>query len=97
MSGGGVKGDQLMRNLNFTEAIDDALAQIMADDQRIIVLGEDIPLLRRGLLVKFGNKAVFEHLSHIRRFCSHDYNDLMCLALIGVVFPDVCHSRGSTR
>jgi pyruvate/2-oxoglutarate/acetoin dehydrogenase E1 component len=47
-----------MRNLNFTEAIDDALAQIMADDQRIIVLGEDIPLLRRGLLVKFGNNRV---------------------------------------
>jgi pyruvate/2-oxoglutarate/acetoin dehydrogenase E1 component len=47
-----------MRKLNFTEAVDDALAQAMADDQRIIVMGEDIPLLRRRLLVKFGDRRV---------------------------------------
>ncbi|MEE9567366.1 MAG: transketolase C-terminal domain-containing protein [Desulfobacteria bacterium] len=38
----------------FTQAIDDALAQAMADDTRIILFGEDIPLLRRNLLVRFG-------------------------------------------
>lgn len=43
-----------MRTLYFTEAIDDALAQAMAGDPRIILLGEDVPLLRRNLLVRFG-------------------------------------------
>jgi pyruvate dehydrogenase E1 component beta subunit len=42
----------------FSQAIDDALAQAMADDLRIILLGEDIPLLRRNLLVRFGPKRV---------------------------------------
>ncbi len=43
-----------MRNMFFTQAIDDALAQAMADDPRIVLFGEDIPLLRRNLLVRFG-------------------------------------------
>ena len=43
-----------MRTMFFTQAIDDALAQAMADDPRIILFGEDIPLLRRNLLVRFG-------------------------------------------
>jgi acetoin:2,6-dichlorophenolindophenol oxidoreductase subunit beta len=47
-----------MRSLQFTEAIDDALAQAMAEDPRIIVLGEDVPLLRRNLLVRFGPRRV---------------------------------------
>jgi pyruvate dehydrogenase E1 component beta subunit len=47
-----------MRKLSFTEAIDDALAQAMKDDQRIIVFGEDTPLLRRNLLVRFGPRRV---------------------------------------
>ncbi len=42
----------------FTQAVDDALAQAMADDPRIVVFGEDIPLLRRNLLVRFGPKRV---------------------------------------
>jgi pyruvate dehydrogenase E1 component beta subunit len=42
----------------FTQAIDDALAQAMADDPRIIVFGEDIQLMRRNLLVRFGPKRV---------------------------------------
>ncbi|MGD2252938.1 MAG: transketolase C-terminal domain-containing protein [Anaerolineales bacterium] len=42
----------------FTEAIDDALSQAMRDDTRIIVFGEDVPLLRRNLLVRFGPKRV---------------------------------------
>ena len=47
-----------MRTLYFTQAIDDALAQAMAADPRIIVFGEDVPLLRRDLLVRFGPRRV---------------------------------------
>jgi pyruvate/2-oxoglutarate/acetoin dehydrogenase E1 component len=47
-----------MRTMFFAEAIDDALAQAMTGDPRIILLGEDIPLLRRNLLVRFGPKRV---------------------------------------
>lgn len=47
-----------MKNMNFSAAIDDALAQAMAGDSNIIVLGEDVPLLRRNLLVRFGPKRV---------------------------------------
>jgi pyruvate dehydrogenase E1 component beta subunit len=47
-----------MRTMFFTQAIDDALAQAMADDPRIIVFGEDIQLVRRNLLVRFGPKRV---------------------------------------
>jgi len=43
-----------MRAMRFSEAIDDALSQAMADDPRIVVFGEDVPLLRRNLLVRFG-------------------------------------------
>ncbi len=47
-----------MRTLGYTAAIDDALAQAMAQDPRIVVLGEDVPMLRRDLLVRFGPKRV---------------------------------------
>ena len=47
-----------MRTMFFTQAIDDALAQAMVDDPRIIVFGEDIQLMRRNLLVRFGPKRV---------------------------------------
>ena len=47
-----------MREMTFTRAIDDALAQAMADDSRIIVFGEDAPMLRRNLLVRFGPARV---------------------------------------
>jgi pyruvate/2-oxoglutarate/acetoin dehydrogenase E1 component len=43
-----------MRSMYFSEAIDDALGQAMKEDDGIIVLGEDVPLLRRNLLVRFG-------------------------------------------
>lgn len=43
-----------MRKSLFTRAVDDALAQAMAEDESIVVFGEDIPLLRRDLLVRFG-------------------------------------------
>ena len=47
-----------MKTMSFIQAADDALAQAMADDPNIIVFGEDIPLLRRDLLVRFGPKRV---------------------------------------
>ncbi|MBM3310562.1 MAG: pyruvate dehydrogenase [Candidatus Aminicenantes bacterium] len=47
-----------MRTMFFTQAVDDALAQAMADDPRIVLCGEDTPLLRRELLVRFGPKRV---------------------------------------
>ena len=47
-----------MRNMFFTQAIDDALAQAMAGDPNIILFGEDIALLRRNLLVRFGPRRV---------------------------------------
>jgi pyruvate/2-oxoglutarate/acetoin dehydrogenase E1 component len=47
-----------MRSMFFSEAIDDALAQAMANDPRIIVFGEDVPLLHRNLLVRFGPSRI---------------------------------------
>ena len=47
-----------MKRMYFIEAIDDALAQAMVDNDRIIIFGEDIPLVRRNLLVRFGPKRV---------------------------------------
>jgi len=47
-----------MKTMHFTEAIDDALAQAMVEDSRIIVFGEDVPQLRRNLLVRFGPKRI---------------------------------------
>ena len=47
-----------MRTLTFGRAADDALGQAMAADPRIIVMGEDVPLLRRELLVRFGPRRV---------------------------------------
>lgn len=47
-----------MKQMSFSQAIDDALAQAMAADERIILFGEDVPLLRRELLVRFGPQRV---------------------------------------
>ena len=47
-----------MAKIRFSAAIDDALAQKMADDPRIIVFGEDAQLIRRNLLVRFGPQRV---------------------------------------
>jgi pyruvate/2-oxoglutarate/acetoin dehydrogenase E1 component len=47
-----------MAKMSFEDAIESALAQAMAADPRIIVLGEDVPLFRRNLLVRFGEKRV---------------------------------------
>ncbi len=47
-----------MRSMFFTEAIDDALAQAMGNDSRIILFGEDMPLIHRNLLVRFGSNRI---------------------------------------
>jgi len=47
-----------MKTMRFSEAIDSALAQAMREDPRIILFGEDIPLMRRNLLVRFGPTRV---------------------------------------
>jgi pyruvate/2-oxoglutarate/acetoin dehydrogenase E1 component len=43
-----------MRELSFAAAIEDALAQAMAADDRIVVFGEDVPGLRMNLYARFG-------------------------------------------
>jgi pyruvate/2-oxoglutarate/acetoin dehydrogenase E1 component len=48
-----------MTTMSLTQAADDALAQAMAEDPRVVVFGEDVPLLRRDLLVRFGSRRVF--------------------------------------
>jgi len=47
-----------MRNSLFTQAVDDVLAQAMAKDPRVIIMGEDVPMLRSNLLVRFGPNRV---------------------------------------
>ena len=47
-----------MRTMTFAEAIDDALAQAMASDPRIVVFGEDVHTLRLSLFVRFGEQRV---------------------------------------
>ena len=47
-----------MKTMHFTQAANDALAQAMIQDPRIILLGEDIHLIRRNLLARFGPKRV---------------------------------------
>lgn len=44
--------------MSYTQAVDDALACAMANDPRVVVFGEDVPVLRRDLLVRFGPKRV---------------------------------------
>jgi len=47
-----------MRTMFFTQAVDNAIAQAMTEDPKILLFGEDAPLLRRDLLVRFGPKRV---------------------------------------
>lgn len=47
-----------MREMSFAQAIEDALGQAMANDERIIILGEDVQGLRLNLLARFGEKRV---------------------------------------
>lgn len=47
-----------MRELEFGAAIDDALAQAMAEDERIVVFGEDVQGIRMELFLRFGEERV---------------------------------------
>ncbi len=47
-----------MKTMGFADAIDDALAQAMANDSRIVVFGEDVHALRANLFVRFGEQRV---------------------------------------
>lgn len=47
-----------MRTMSFADAIEDAIAQAMTDDARIIILGEDVHALRRNLFVRFGRERI---------------------------------------
>lgn len=47
-----------MRTLTFAEAIEDALATAMAQDSRVVILGEDVHMLRLNLYTRFGEKRV---------------------------------------
>jgi len=47
-----------MKHMSFSESIDDALGQAMADDPRIVLFGEDVQGLHGGLFVRFGRSRV---------------------------------------
>jgi pyruvate/2-oxoglutarate/acetoin dehydrogenase E1 component len=47
-----------MKTLSFAQAIESALAQAMSADDRIIVMGEDVELIRVNLFSRFGTKRV---------------------------------------
>lgn len=47
-----------MRKMSFTEAVEDALIQAMADDPNIIIMGEDVQVFRLNLFVRFGERRV---------------------------------------
>lgn len=47
-----------MRTMSFAGAIEDALTQAMAADDRIVIFGEDVHGLRMNLFVRFGEKRV---------------------------------------
>lgn len=47
-----------MRELGFAAAIEEALCQAMAEDERIVVFGEDVPGLRMNLYARFGKRRV---------------------------------------
>jgi pyruvate/2-oxoglutarate/acetoin dehydrogenase E1 component len=47
-----------MPTMTYADAIEDALAAAMAADPRIVVFGEDAPMLHRNLLARFGAQRV---------------------------------------
>ena len=47
-----------MSRMGFSEAVDSALAQAMAEDPRIVVFGEDVHTLRLNLRSRFGERRV---------------------------------------
>ena len=47
-----------MKTMTFAAAIEDALAQAMAADERIVIMGEDVHTLRRNIVARFGDERV---------------------------------------
>lgn len=47
-----------MPTMSFADAIESVLAQAMADDPRIIIMGEDVHTIRLNLFVRFGQQRV---------------------------------------
>jgi pyruvate dehydrogenase E1 component beta subunit len=47
-----------MRTLSFANAIEEAIAQAMSQDQKVIILGEDVRMLRVNLFSRFGEHRV---------------------------------------
>lgn len=47
-----------MKRMSFAQSIESALAQAMADDERIIIMGEDVQMLRVNLFSRFGKERV---------------------------------------
>lgn len=47
-----------MRNMTFAQAIEDSLAYAMGKDSRVIILGEDVHMLRVNLFSRFGKERV---------------------------------------
>ena len=47
-----------MRTMGFADAIEDALAQAMTGDPRVVIFGEDVHALRTNLFVRFGERRV---------------------------------------
>ncbi len=49
-----------MRSMSFAQAIEDALAFAMENDDNVFIMGEDVALLRANLVARFGTKRVRE-------------------------------------
>ncbi len=47
-----------MKKMSYAAAIESALAQAMSQDERIIIMGEDVELIRVNLFSRFGKKRV---------------------------------------
>jgi pyruvate dehydrogenase E1 component beta subunit len=47
-----------MTRVTFSEAIDEAVADRMASDPRVVLFGEDVQLIRRNLYARFGGRRV---------------------------------------
>jgi len=47
-----------MKKMTYAQAIDDALAQAMASDERVVIFGEDVQALRMNLFARFGARRV---------------------------------------
>jgi pyruvate dehydrogenase E1 component beta subunit len=48
-----------MPKLSFSESVDSAIAQAMADDPRLVLFGEDVEMLHQGLYVRFGPERIW--------------------------------------